>query len=515
MPQHAIISGTDDDETARLLGEHRRQHPDEPVVAVFEDDGVANLWTGDKSLTAVAWLPTLVRTALASVPPHPREHVSPPPFVVGDSRVADRIAAEIESAWSDPTQAVIPHRIRAAEAPRPTGPLGSSDLRPARVVEEILGLVAGWQAPPAERGTPTGPTVYIAAAPESAAVATARAITQEVEGARVVVVTSGEVAWPLGGIYEAPIQVAQRHVAVETHPGRIPSHWFARLPLLARLLFDDVAWLSAPGAEATRPEAPLFPTIRYVEGRARWDDQPESVTAPFLRLAAAIPELLELETLRLDVTSRRLPQQVVLTPGELGTVADRLLQHLEVEPTDGARLTALELAAQFPLLAARAGYAPVRPAGHSPLLTPELVDRLAPQVHLAYQGVGAATNNASSSPLARMLWDELTPFAKASNRATIVGCATAHAAVALDWRYSERPEPVNLAESDLLKRLGELEHRRWALNERRNGRGDHKWAQPWGSLHENLKQYDLDIAAQLPHILADANIEVFDARRNP
>ena len=514
MPQHATVFGNDDDHTAALLAKHMQNHPGTPVIAVFEDDAVADLWLGVDEVGAVAWAPALVRTVLAAFPPHPREYVSPPPVIVGESRLADRLADDIVTTWSDPTHAVTPHRIQAASsATQAEGPLGWSDLRPAAVVEQILGIVDQWQAPPERRGTLTGPTVYVAGGPESAAVATGHAVATEVQGSRVVVLLSGDTPWPAPGNVEV-VTVAQTRASLAevAGPRDLPPHPHHQVTHLARLLFEDAAWLAAPDAEATAPAASLLPTGPYADGSSQsWATQPESVTTPWLRIATETPALLEAAGFSVAPKSRRLPQPLILDPDKLAILATGVLRHLKIERTPDTWQTALEFASQLPLLAARSGYAIGRPPEDQPLLTTDLVERLAPQVHLAYQGISKETDNASGSPLALALWEELTPFQKASNRATIVGCAVAHAVVGLRWKRTEQANPLRLEDyPDLLKQLGELEHRRWAINERRHGRPDHEWAKPWDQLGE-VQRYDIEIMRMMPYILADANIEVWNA----
>ena len=138
--------------------------------------------------------------------------------------------------------------------------------------------------------------------------------------------------------------------------------------------------------------------------------------------------------------------------------------------------------------------------GDGPLnatLAEELVELLAPQVHLAYQRISEETGNATGSPLALELWENLDDFTKASNRAAITGSAVTHAAAGLTWR---RPTPDGGATLDdaLLEELGRLGHRRWAIHERRNGRGDHEWAKPWNEI-KDVQHYDIDHAPPAPH----------------
>ena len=75
-------------------------------------------------------------------------------------------------------------------------------------------------------------------------------------------------------------------------------------------------------------------------------------------------------------------------------------------------------------------------------------------------------------------------------------------------RGSTSPRDLALT-VDQVERLAELEHRRWAIHQRRNGAGDHDWMKPWADVKDSVKQYDRHIARALPAILADANIEVY------
>jgi len=285
---------------------------------------------------------------------------------------------------------------------------------------------------------------------------------------------------------------------------------FSPTQQLAQLILDDIAWLSTADAEATRPEGPILAEVVHSPGgRAVWEAQSEELRGQLTRLAGACEELLAAGSVELAPGEVREPSAILLTPPELAAMASRILGLLGRDRTPGTWLTALELASRLPVLAARAGFTPRRPAGHDPLLTPELVELLAPQVHLAYQRISEKTDNATGSPLALELWENLDDFNKASNRAAITGSAVTHAAAGLTWRRPTQEEGVLLDEA-LLKELGRLEHRRWAIHERRNGRGDHEWAKPWNEIPE-VQHYDIAIMRHLPRILAAANMELATA----
>ncbi|RRD04527.1 hypothetical protein EII34_09470 [Arachnia propionica] len=515
MSQHAtdpeVLWGHDDDHTARLLTEHLGQHPGAGVTVLFEDDQVAQLWEGRPGVTARAWAPTLVRDVLTAFPPQPLERVAPPPVVVGDSALARRLVEAITAGWSGGAEAVTVHCVggdalwaqeAAASARHAEVTWLSAPLQPASVVAAVSSLVDQWQRPQPNRGTPTGPTIYVVAAPESQALAAARAVAAEVPDARVVVVLSGEITWP------RPDGVGVFTVAeVRDRLSREPEDPTARL---AQLLFEDVAWLAAPDAAATAPDQPLFPEVVHdATGRALWEGQHEQTRRRFLAVAEAAPRIFDAGGL--EVRRRaRIPDAVVLDPSRLSGMAEQLLAVLGQGRTEGSWLTALELVARLPVLAARAGLVLV-PTGEDVLLTPELVELLAPQVHLAYQEVSEETGNASGSPLALQLWAGLSEFEQASNRATIIGCAVAHAAQGLAWRRVTDQGGVDIEPH--VESLGRLENRRWAIHERRHGRPDHTWARPWGDLGEALREYDFMIMRAVPAILADAGLEIYEVGR--
>ena len=315
-------------------------------------------------------------------------------------------------------------------------------------------------------------------------------------------ITPGGIRWPqLPGVAQFTLEDSAM-LALDPR--------FSPTQQLAQLILDDVAWLSTADAEATRPEGPILADVAHSPGgRAVWEAQSEELRGQLTRLAGACEELLAAGSVELAPGGAREPSAILLTPPELAAMASRILGLLGRDRTPGTWLTALELASRLPVLAARAGFTPRRPAGHDPLLTPELVELLAPQVHLAYQRISEETDNATGSPLALKLWENLDDFNKASNRAAITGSAVTHAAAGLTWRRPTKEEGVQLDEA-LLRELGRLEHRRWAIHERRNGRGDHEWAKPWNEIPE-VQHYDIAIMRHLPRILAAANIELATA----
>ena len=514
MSQHAtdaeVLWASEDDRTASLLTEHLANRPGVPVTALFREEAVAGLWQDQPGVSARSWEPTLVRDVLTAFPPQLVERLAPPPVVIGDSAIARALVQEILAGWESLTHTLTIHCLgsddtwardawltnQRAEVTWLTVPLQASS-----VIRALSDLVEQWPRPKPNRGTQTGPTIYVAATPEGRALAVSGAVAEALPDARVVAVVSGDIAWP------APEKVAV-FTAAEART-RVAAQAEDPTARLARLLFDDAAWLGAPGAEATAPPAPLFPGLSYgPDGRAVWQDQDALVRSRFAALAEACPHVLAAGGVEACSRGPRRSEPLVCSPTELAAMAEKVLAVLKTPRSAGTWLTAVECAAHLPVLATRAGFALRRVSG-DPLLTPELVNLLAPQVHLTYQDASAATSNASGSPLAAQLWDGLTEFEKASNREVVVGCAVAYASEGLAWREATTAGGTDI--TGHLDRLAELEHRRWAINERRHGRGDHKWAIPWDQIEPELKSYDLLIMRAMPMILADAGLEVYEA----
>ena len=517
MPQDAIAApgprriGPDvhDDVTARLLTKRLAAPGDAAIEVVFRDEAVAALWEGHPRVRAAAYGRRLARLVLASAPPSTPDRAAPPPVIVGDGPLNATITEELVAGWSEPGQPMVVHCVGRDEswardvadwaggAARISWSQGS--LRPEPVLRRIGELLAGWDAPPPKRGTPIGPAVIVACADEVLTPVVAAAVAREVREARVAMITPGGIHWPqLPGV----VQFTLENSAVRALDQR-----FSPAQQLARLILDDVAWLSNADAKATRPEGPILADVVHSPGgRAVWETQSEELRGQLTRLAGACGELLAAGSVELAPGGVREPSAILLTPPELAAMASRILRLLGRDRIPGTWLTALELASRLPVLAARAGFTPRRPAGHDPLLTPELVELLAPQVHLAYQRISEETGNATGSPLALELWEDLDDFNKASNRAAVTGSAVTHAAAGLTWRRPTKGEGVLLDEV-LLEELGRLEHRRWAIHERRNGRGDHEWAKPWDEIPE-VQHYDIAIMRHLPRILAAANMEL-------
>lgn len=496
-----------DAEIARRLTRRLAAGEPGPVDVLFRDAGVAELWRPDERVASYAWGPVLARQAIAAAPPAPRESVAPPPVIVGDGPMASTLLEELVAGWAEPGQRTIVHCLGWVGDWAEAGASWAGDtaqiswsrvaLRPASVLRRVEELVACWSPPSPHHGVATGPTVYVACEDEPVGVTIADFVARRSERARVVALVSGETGWPAGA--------SRPHSAREAARRALTGD--AAEPLeLARRALEDISWLGAPDSSVTAPIEPIF--THPIHGLA-WEEQPSELRKELLTVADKVVDLLALGEIETSLGPRE-PGFVVPTPQELTAVASGLLRLLGRNREPGTWQTALEFAARLPVMAARAGYTLRRPSGYDALLTYELLDQLAPQVHLAYQGISQATGNATGSPLAGALWQSLSEFDRASNRMVIAGSAVAHAAAGLTWRRPTAAGGIVLDERRLAL-LGELEHRRWAIHQRRNGRPRHAWAKPWNTLGEERHRYDIVIMRELRNILADANIELADA----
>lgn len=514
FPDVPVVSGADDHATARELAGFRASNPGAPVVAVFAEQETADLYREVEEVTALAWAPVLARQVAMAVPPSPLGTVAPPPVVVGDGMLARHIVGAFVAGWSEPGQPLQVHCVgqesawadEAREVTQARGELSWHQVaaRPLPVVRRIRQVVDSWPSPRAGKASATGLAVVVALADPVATLAIACAVASAAPTARVAAVVDDGSIWPPApGVKVFAVDQARASLAVR------PSSPADRL---AEQLFADLAWVAAPDAEVTAPEEPIFlTTARDDSSVLPWDRQPAELRAQVRAVANHAIEIFDAGSVVLEPAGI-LEEAVVSTPSELSAMAVEILAVLGVPQTKGTILTALELASRLPGIASRAGWTCRRPQGHVPLLSFDQVEGLSALVHLAYEDINAKINYASGSPVAHQLWTQLSEFIKASNRAALIGAAVAHAAAGLDWKPAQKAVPWEPT-ADEMELLAELEHRRWAIFQRRNGADDHDWMKPWHGepavrLPDDMKAYDVHIVREIPKILAGVGIEI-------
>jgi hypothetical protein len=511
-----VIALDTDLATAEAVARWHRERPTDSVIAVFGEAELADVYRGWSNTRAVAWMPVLAAQVARQLPPSVRECVAPPPIVIGDGPIACHLVSALVRGWSEPGQPMQVHCIgdtpdwaqEADAVTRPHGEVSWSALitRPVPVIRRIRELVAQWPEPAVKHATSTGPTVLVALARGDQTLSLAAAIDKAIPNASVGAIVADRGDWPpTAGVTVFDITEAKA-AAVELLD--IPTH-----PLAEQLL-AEIAWIAAPDSRVTSPKTPIFVAADYGPDGAvlPLEEQDQQLRDQLDTVCGACAEILHAGNLEFADASAPI-EAVILTPGELSGMADEILRALGIDDNDGARLTAIELAYLLPGILSRAGMAVQRVAGYEPILTFKVVEQLAPLVHFAYLDISAETNNATDSPLAYLMWEELSEFDRASNRAVLVGAAIGHAVLGLGWRSSQRPVHIELSQSKA-EILAELEHRRWAIHQRRNGANSHQWMLLWDGpegerVTDEAKRYDRHIAIQVIRILADAGIELY------
>ena len=506
-----VVAGRDDSTVVRLLGETLPGLPgDARVTAVFADHPVVRLYASDPWVEIFAASSFVAQQAVRENPPVLRGQVAAPPIVIGDGPTARELVVAAVAGWGYPGDPLSVHGIGVSEgwAQAAREVAGNRvalcwsevTLTPGLVARRVVELTDEWQPPPPGHGVAAGPTVLVALDNQHVALAIGTEVVRALPGSRVAVV-----------IDDASAPGEQEMVVISRPRVLAAAVTGCREDPLRRALLDDLAWVCAEDAQVTAPPAPLFSRPRRDDAGsvAGWDVQPTELRDQLSRLAEQLPQVLAAGNVLLGDAQDWDAQPIILAPGELLAMAEQILRIRGIGDVSEARLAALELAFRLPRLAAQAGKIPHRPAGYRQVLGFEGVEGLAPLLHLAYQETALDTSNATESPLAQVNWCSLTDFQKGMNRAAIIGSAIAWAMEGLDWHAVESPVVYPLGDDpELVERLAELEHRRWAQHQRINGRPQRTWMQPWDQLTDDVKEYDRRVVRAMPHLLAHAGIQI-------
>lgn len=505
-----VVTAASDRETARALADIRERAREEVrIVALFRDEATARLSRDAPRVRTIGVRRLVAQHTVRTSPPLLQGAVAAPPMVIGDGPLAMEIVRAIVTGWGYPGDPVAIHCLGshaewAQEAAAEAGhraQLSWAEVppTPALVIDAVRRLSAQHQPPPPNRGEPAGPTITVVLGDPELTLVLAGAVAAAVPDARVVAVV------------DELIGSAPRGVTVAAEPDVVATAIVTESPrasVLEEVLLEDLAWVGLETTPATAPPVPLFDSpVRVGSDPLSLDRQPQALQDQLATVVAALPDIMAAGAVELGGDDVWDQEPLVLTPGELSAMADRLLKALTLDAVDGARLGALELAFRLPRLAARAGLVARRRPGYVPVLPFEEIERLAPLVHHAYQQAARETNNATGSPYAYAHWRALSDFERSANRAMIVGSAVGWAMEGLDWSPTDTPKQIELNEAQL-ERLAELEHRRWAHHQRANGRPRHEWIKPWQELEPPERHYDDLIVRALPRLLSLAGIEL-------
>ncbi|HMQ64838.1 MAG TPA: hypothetical protein PJ992_00990 [Arachnia sp.] len=506
--EEIVITAETDEEVVRRIRALGQVHPD--AVAVVRGADIPPLFDGVPGVRIVSSDAELAREIVRRFPARPEDAAAPPAVVVGDGDLARIVATQLVVRASVPGEPLTLHCVGrdetwAVSAMTEVGPRGrvlwsQVPMRPADVARRVGEIVAAEKSLPADTAS-TGPTVIVALTEPALALGIAGAVAGAVAGARVAVAVEVEGLWPeLDGVSQVARDAIVAAVVESTPADEVME-----------ALFADVAWLTSPDAVVTAPPVDPFGLARAESGQALpLVEQPTEAVAGLRLVVDNLGAVLAaggVEALRPGCELGRPP---VLSPSDLRAMSRELLRLMGVDESPESTLTTLELAHRLPTIAARAGLVVTRLAGSDDVLTFEQVESLAPLVHDAYEQISGLTGNATGSPWAGEAWQGLSEFLRSSNRAVLVGSAVTHAVMGLDWEQTGEPSPREF-DNDQLKRLAELEHRRWAIHQRAAGRETHRWAKPWDQLDEGTRSYDKHIMRTLPAILGAAGIEVVSA----
>lgn len=500
------ISAQSDEDVVRQLRDLGEAHPE--VVAVVRGAELPPLFEDVAGVRLVSSDRELGRELARRFPARPVDLAAPPAVVVGDGDLARIVTAELVVRSAVPGEPLTLHCIGrdpewAVSAMTEVGARGrllwsQLPMRPLDVAHRVAEIVAAEAELPAYTDS-AGPTVIVALEQAAGGLPVARAVAAALPTARVAVAVDEEGLWPtLRGVTQVARDAC---VAKAVTQGESDE--------LLEALYSDVAWLMSPEALVTAPPVDLFGLSLGESGELLpLGAQPGEA----LRRLRLIVESLDAVFAAggVERAGQVMGRPPVLSPGELTAMSGVLLDLTGEDATPEARLATLELALRLPTIAARAGMVLTRPHDRVDIMTFDQVEALAPLVHDAYQQISARTNNATVSPWAGVAWQELGDFEKSSNRAVLVGSAVYFAAEGLDWIRVDEPS-IRAFEGQTVDRLAELEHRRWAVNQRANGRQSHKWSTPWSQLEAGQKSYDEHIVCSLPAILSAAGIEVVAA----
>lgn len=503
-----VIRAQSDEDVVRQLRDLGEAHPE--VVAVVRGADLPPLFEDVAGVRVVSSDQELGRELARRFPARPADRAAPPAVVVGDGDLARIVATELVVRSAAPGEPLTLHCFGrdpewAVSAMTEVGARGlllwsQLPMRPLDVAHRVVEIVNAEGELPAFTDS-AGPTVIVALERAAEGLPVARAVAAALPTARVSVAVDEEGLWPtLRGVTQVARDAC---VARAVTQGEADE--------LLEALYSDAAWMMSPEALVTAPPVDLLGLARSEAGDALpLEEQPDDALTRLLLVVDNLGAVLAAGGVEVAPAGQELGLPPVLSPGDLWAMSGVLLGLMAVEATPDARLSALELALRLPTIAARAGLVLTRGADRGDVLSFDKVEALAPLVHDAYQQISARTNNATASPWAGVAWQELGDYEKSSSRAVLVGSAVYSAAEGLDWILSDEPS-IRAFEGETVNRLAELEHRRWAVNQRANGRQSHKWSTPWSQLDEGQRSYDEHIVRSLPAILSAAGIEVVSA----
>lgn len=515
--QGVLVSGSSDQQTARLLARVRHADSDVPAYALFDSPALTREWLSDSAHVGVEPRCRVTQVAIATLrqsPPYGTRVVSPEPLVIGEGPLANELLRRIVTGWQRPGWRPHVHCI----TPDPNLALDliaegfgqaleiihEPRLTPHTAEALAERLDSAWTPPRKGKGQAGPLHVYITLNDEGQAAAIARAlITMRTEATPSRPAPTVTLIVQETGTWEALFDDADPQ----------------RIRLIARdSLLGNIATLKQSASDLLKAEL-----LAFIASRPETDDpvfapgtDDQSVDVMVRNAAHVARQILASGGMK-AVPGGEPSLDLSIGPDELRAMASRL--GAAVPLAQGTASSAsmpeagpLELVARLPHLMQRAGW---RVTTENPFpLTPEDIDVIAEHLHTTYQKTVERLGNPTRSATAESDWPQLSEFMHAENRAVVLDFPVKLALLGRSWRMNPDPHVIVLSH-DEVEKLAEAEHRRWWYQQRLNGRDDHEMMKPWAALTMDQKESDRDNVRKVPWFLASVGIEIITADSPP
>lgn len=479
-----VIAGRSDSQTIGLLGRLDRTDEQWLPLALFDSSDLARQWQRD----AVGILRPISRSTQMAVellirqPPYPLDVAVPDPVVIGDGQLAAELVRRIAVAYQFDGRrpkvrclGVSDNWLRDLDGEVPESAMEFirvPSLSSTQCIAQIDPLLKPWRA---AQDHSAGARVYVATSDDAQSSSIVTALLHRFTDCPVGVAIDDDV-W--SKTLQNPGCTYVSRDALLSNPDALER---GEAQLLRSALENDLpSWPpGTPGLD-----------VQQVIERLVADDA---------KLAC---EVLSVGGLELEKGGEP-ADPPMLDPGMLAQMASVLIAELAVSPNQQA--WALELSARLPGLMQCSGWA-VRCES---LLDSAAVERMAKLVHSRYQEEQRQLGNPTSSPQARLDWDQLSEVHQASNRSVVFDYPVRLARLNLAWRRAEAPARYQFAPHQL-EELAEAEHRRWWRFQRVHGTGEHhRFATSWSELPGEVKRLDQASVTSMILALEAEKIEIF------
>ncbi len=501
--------------------------PPIPVIVIVENPQLARslkrslVGHADLVLDVACAAERVVLGLLREFEPVRDDMLRPPPVVIGSGPVASEMVHRLLVGWQSPGEHLDvmcfgpdvgwAHRLRTESSVASRLNVLETTWSPELASRAVAAHTQRWRtAMPARSDgrAEAGPIVYLVGLDDATAFTTAANVARRLPSSTIVALVSSSEGWSaLSGDFavRSMLDVLSDTAVIETNDDR----------QLAEALYDDhLRWPT---------DIPTVFGASTTDRAISLRDLPDESQAPFLRVAAIVPEALVRNGCSFDEDG----EPALLYPNEIVSLATELRAALWSTETTHAPDTVdeyrmFEFVARLPQLVCRAGFAVARQPGTANPLSLDQIELLARAAHSGYRVTSITTGNATESDNANREWADLSEFTKESNRAQIrdipvkLACAGRQLVRASDSPHSQDSQDSEWLTDELAERLGHFEHRRWeyvhrlaryrSATDTDHQQRTHKLLTPWENLTDDEKHYDFDVVRQIPAMLAQVGL---------